>query len=52
MLGSFALLPVGYLLTGWLAEGIGEILTLMIFSIVIVLLAGLSLMIKGIREFN
>lgn len=52
MLGSFALLPVGYLLTGWLAEGIGEILTLMIFSIVIVLISGLSVMIKGIREFN
>lgn len=52
MLGSFALLPVGYLLTGWVAEGIGEITTLVAFSSVIVLIAVLVLFNKGIRTFN
>ncbi|PLS08506.1 MFS transporter [Neobacillus cucumis] len=52
MLGSFALLPVGYLITGWMAEGIGEILTLIIFSSVIIFISGMYMMIKGIRQFN
>ncbi|MEH7306660.1 MFS transporter [Neobacillus drentensis] len=52
MLGSFALLPVGYLLTGWLAEGIGEIFTLVIFSTVIVLISVLVMFNKGIRNYN
>ncbi|WP_042457074.1 MFS transporter [Neobacillus dielmonensis] len=52
MLGSFALLPVGYLITGWLAEGIGEILTLIVFSVTIILIAVLSMISKGIRNFD
>ncbi|QQZ08660.1 MFS transporter [Heyndrickxia vini] len=52
MLGSFALLPVGYLLTGWAAEGIGEITTLLTFSSIIVLIAVLVLFHKRIRAFN
>ncbi|MFL6560694.1 MAG: MFS transporter [Bacillus sp. (in: firmicutes)] len=52
MLGSFALLPVGYLLTGWLAEGIGEIFTLVTFSIVIVVISALVMFNKGIRNYN
>ncbi|WP_374226335.1 MFS transporter [Bacillus sp. sid0103] len=52
MLGSFALLPVGYLLTGWLAEGIGEIFTLVIFSTVILLISVLVMFNKGIRNYN
>jgi MFS family permease len=52
MLGSFALLPVGYLLTGWIAEGIGEIFTFVIFSIVIVLISVLVMFNKGIRNYN
>ena len=52
MLGSFALLPVGYLITGWLAEGIGEIFTLILFSIIIILICGLSMISKGIRYFD
>ena len=52
MLGSFALLPVGYLLTGWLAEGIGEIFTLITFSMVIVLISSVVMFNKGIRDFN
>ena len=52
MLGSFALLPVGYLLTGWIAEGIGEIITFVTFSIVIVLISVLVMFNKGIRNFD
>lgn len=52
MLGSFALLPVGYLLTGWLAEGIGEIVTLVTFSIIIVLISVFVMFNKGIRNYN
>ncbi len=52
MLGSFALLPVGYLITGWLAEGIGEFFTMVTFSIVIVILSGIAMISKGIRNFN
>ena len=52
MLGSFALLPVGYLLTGWVAEGIGEITTLAAFSSVIVLISIVVLFHKEIRTFN
>jgi MFS family permease len=52
MLGSFSLLPVGYLVTGWLAEGIGEIFTLVTFSIVIVVISILVMFNKGIRNFN
>lgn len=52
MLGSFALLPVGYLVTGWLAKGGGEIFTLIMFSIIIVLISLIVMFNKGIRNFN
>ena len=52
MLGSFALLPVGYLLTGWIAEGTGEIFTFVTFSVVIVLISVLVMFKKGIRNYN
>ncbi|RTZ56571.1 MFS transporter [Bacillus sp. SAJ1] len=52
MLGTVALLPAGYLLTGWVAEGIGEITTLIAFSSAIVFIAILVLFNKGIRTFN
>ncbi|PKR84090.1 MFS transporter [Heyndrickxia camelliae] len=51
MLGSFGLLPVGYLMTGWVAEGIGEITTLIAFGSIIVLISVLVLFHKGIRTF-
>jgi MFS family permease len=52
MLGSFSLLPAGYLVTGWLAEGIGEVKTLVIFSVVIILISVVVMFSKGIRNFN
>ncbi|MEH7072746.1 MFS transporter [Neobacillus drentensis] len=52
MLGSFGLLPVGYLLTGWLAEGIGEIVTLITFSVIMVVISVLLMFNKGIRHYN
>lgn len=51
-LGSFALLPVGYLLTGWLAEGVGEIQTLVSLCSIILLISVGLLFHKGIRGFN
>ncbi|MGG3467084.1 MFS transporter [Neobacillus pocheonensis] len=52
MLGSFALLPVGYLITGWLAEGIGEITTFILFSCIIIFISVLVMLNKGIRGFD
>jgi MFS family permease len=52
MLGSFVLLPIGYFLTGWLAEGIGEISTLVSYSITIVLISIVVMFNKGVRNFN
>ncbi|WP_035322708.1 MFS transporter [Peribacillus kribbensis] len=52
MLGSFALLPLGYLITGWIAESAGEILTLLIFSLIIMAVSGILMLHKGIRTFN
>jgi MFS family permease len=52
MLGSFALLPIGYLATGWLAEGIGEIRTLVILCSVICIISVGVLFNKGIRGFE
>jgi MFS family permease len=52
MLGSFALLPVGYLLTGWVAEWMGEISTLITFSLIIVTISIVVMFSKGVRNFN
>ncbi|WP_458122425.1 MFS transporter [Paenibacillus sp. Z6-24] len=52
MLGSFALLPVGYLLVGWLADQIGGILTIGIFAGSGMLLVILGLCIPAIRRFD
>ncbi len=52
MLGSFAFLPVGYLVTGWLAEGIGEIFTFVLFSSIIILISLVVMINKGVRNFD
>ncbi|MCL6457145.1 MAG: MFS transporter [Gorillibacterium sp.] len=52
MLGSFALLPIGYILIGWLAEVIGGIPTIAIFSSIgIVTIIGI-LAVPAIRRFQ
>ncbi|MBS4175598.1 MFS transporter [Bacillus sp. FJAT-49736] len=52
MLGTVALLPAGYLLTGWIAEGIGEITTLIAFSSAIAMIGVVVLLNKSIRAFD
>ncbi|PLT29974.1 MFS transporter [Peribacillus deserti] len=52
MLGSFALLPLGYLLIGWIAEAAGEIQTLVFSSIIIIVVSAGVMFNKGIRNFN
>jgi MFS family permease len=52
LLGSFALLPVGYILVGWLADLIGGIPTIAIFSGLGLLCAALVLSIPAIRKFQ
>ncbi|WP_046227042.1 MFS transporter [Paenibacillus dauci] len=52
MLGSFALLPVGYLLIGWLADQVGGIFTIGLFAAIGILLVILGLCIPAIRRFD
>ncbi|MGG1675454.1 MFS transporter [Neobacillus sp. NRS-1170] len=52
MLGSFALLPLGYLITGWLAEGMGEIFTFILFSSIIIFISVAVMLNEEIRGFN
>ncbi|MFD1883932.1 MFS transporter [Paenibacillus wenxiniae] len=52
LLGSFALLPLGYLLVGWLADHRGGIWTIAVFSIIGMLLLVAGLCTKGIRSFD
>lgn len=52
MLGSFALLPVGYIVIGWLADHIGGTLTISIFSGMGILTVLLILLHPAIRKFD
>jgi MFS family permease len=52
MLGSFALLPLGYIFTGWLAEQVGGTYATMILSLFIVLIVVISISSKGVRQYN
>ncbi|WP_310830255.1 MFS transporter [Paenibacillus pedocola] len=52
LLGSFALLPVGYITVGWLADLIGGIPTIAIFSGLGLLCAAFVLSIPAIRKFQ
>ncbi|WP_411350326.1 MFS transporter [Paenibacillus sp. WLX2291] len=52
MLGSFALLPVGYLLVGWLADHMGGIWTITLFGSAGIALLIIGLCIPGIRRFD
>ncbi|KIL40879.1 hypothetical protein SD70_10640 [Gordoniibacillus kamchatkensis] len=50
--GSVALLPLGYVLTGWLAEHIGGLWTMGIDSVLVLLIIGIALSFKAIRKFE
>ncbi|KLU62618.1 putative bacilysin exporter BacE [Peptococcaceae bacterium CEB3] len=52
MFGSFALLPVGSLLTGWLAIKIGGIMTIVVSALVIILGAVALLCLPAVRHFD
>ncbi|MHA6532965.1 MFS transporter [Paenibacillus sp. BAC0078] len=52
LLGSFALLPVGYILVGWLADLIGGVATIYIFSGLCMACVALVLCIPAIRKFQ
>jgi MFS family permease len=52
MMGSFVLLPAGYLIVGWLADHIGGISTITIFSTMGILSVLLLLLVPGIRRFD
>ena len=52
MFGSWGLLPLGYLITGWLAQQIGGNLTILIEGIMMVIVAGSVLAVPGVRKFD
>ncbi|MNO00569.1 hypothetical protein D3C81_2204890 [compost metagenome] len=52
MLGSFALLPIGYIVVGWLADVIGGTQTMMIFAALGIACIIFVLMIPSIRKFD
>lgn len=52
MLGSFALLPLGYVVVGWLADVIGGTQTMMIFAALGIASIIFVLMIPAIRKFD
>lgn len=52
MFGSFALLPIGNIVTGWLATAIGGIHTILIESIVVLIVIAGALAAPGVRNFD
>nr|WP_227871908.1 MFS transporter [Paenibacillus bovis] len=52
MLGSFALLPVGYLMVGWLADQVGGLFTIGLFAASGMVLVIIGLCIPAIRRFD
>ncbi|KKZ92276.1 MFS transporter [Bacillus wiedmannii] len=52
MLGSFALLPLGYVVVGWLATVIGGEITIIALAILVLVTIGLALAVPSIRRFD
>ncbi|WP_151737431.1 MFS transporter ['Paenibacillus yunnanensis' Narsing Rao et al. 2020] len=52
LFGSFALLPVGYIVVGWLADWIGGVATIAIFSSLGIACIALVLCVPAIRKFQ
>ncbi|ODP26831.1 hypothetical protein PTI45_03933 [Paenibacillus nuruki] len=52
MFGSFAFLPIGFLLIGWLADQIGGLITISLFSGIGMLLVIIGLCVPAIRRFD
>ncbi|MED3021141.1 MULTISPECIES: MFS transporter [Bacillus cereus group] len=52
MLGSFALLPLGYVVVGWLATVIGGEITIITLAILVLVTIGVVLCVPSIRRFD
>ncbi|PHD55459.1 MFS transporter [Bacillus wiedmannii] len=52
MLGSFALLPLGYVVVGWLATVIGGEITIIALAILVLVTIGIALCVTSIRRFD
>lgn len=52
MLGSFALLPLGYVVVGWLATVIGGEITIIALAILVLVTIGIALSVPSIRRFD
>lgn len=52
MLGSFALLPAGYLFTGWFADLIGGAPAIITMGLSVAIAAGLILLVPAVRRFD
>ncbi|MED1409828.1 MULTISPECIES: MFS transporter [Bacillus] len=52
MLGSFALLPLGYVVVGWLATVIGGEVTIITLAILVIITIGMALSVPSIRRFD
>ncbi|MES5926187.1 MFS transporter [Bacillus cereus group sp. MG9] len=52
MLGSFALLPLGYVVVGWLATVIGGKITIIMLAILVLITIGMALSVPSIRRFD
>lgn len=52
MMGSFVLLPVGYIISGWLSQYVGGITTMAGEAIIFTILCLLLLLIPAIRKFD
>ncbi|OOQ96638.1 MFS transporter permease [Bacillus cereus] len=52
MLGSFALLPLGYVVVGWLATVIGGKITIITLAILVLITIGMALSVPSIRWFD
>ena len=52
MLGSFALLPLGYVVVGWLATVIGGKITIITLAILVLITIGMALSVPSIRRFD
>ncbi|MBO1624630.1 MFS transporter [Bacillus arachidis] len=52
MLGSFALLPLGYVVVGWVANIIGGTVTITILAIAAIVVVVIALLVPSIRQFD
>ncbi|OFD11420.1 hypothetical protein BTGOE6_10490 [Bacillus wiedmannii] len=52
MLGSFALVPLGYVVVGWLATVIGGEITIITLAILVLVTIGVALCVPSIRRFD